>query len=53
MWEMARRLSRSPCKALGYQPPLEVFTAYIMQVFGLTLEFRSGGVSKRVVSDTI
>jgi hypothetical protein len=46
---MARQLSRSPCKVLGYQTPLEVFTAHVWKVFGLTREFRKRGVSKRKV----
>jgi hypothetical protein len=31
IWEMARRLGRSPCKILNYQILLEVFTAHIMK----------------------
>jgi hypothetical protein len=31
IWEMAKRLGRSPCKILNYQILLEVFTAHIMQ----------------------
>jgi hypothetical protein len=49
--EIARRLGRSPCEVLNYQIPLEVFTA-IRKVFGLTLEFMTVVVSKRVVFET-
>jgi hypothetical protein len=49
---MARRLGRSPCKVLNYKTLLEVFTAHIMKVFGLTLEFRREYVSKKTLFET-
>jgi hypothetical protein len=47
-----KEAGRSPCKVLGYQAPLEVFTAHIRKVFGLTLEFRDEAVSERTLFDT-
>jgi IS30 family transposase len=45
--EVVNRLNSTPRKVLGYQIPLEVFTAHIMKVFGLTLEFRPPSSQKQ------
>jgi hypothetical protein len=50
--EVVIRLNSTHRKVPGYQTPLEVFTAYIIKVFELTLEFRRRLVSKTTFFET-